>query len=121
MSCFTSPVVLDTDHTFTYVGQEFDKRASVGVYTEDAAAISAQSLLKTKHDNNGIVPRHLLQRSINRVPSADSEAGLRRITINFTITADPLFSDTEVQEEVDILVDAVGESGFVKSMLLSKP
>lgn len=121
MSLFTNPVVLDTDHTFSYVGQEFDTRASVGVYTEDAAAISAESVLRVKHDNKGIVPRHLLQRSVNRVPSADTDAGLKRITINFTITADPLFSSTEVQEEVDILIDATGEANFVKSMLLSKP
>lgn len=121
MSLFTTPLVLDTDHIFSYVGQEFEKKSVIGVYTEDAAAMAAESKLKTKHDSTGAAPRHLLQRTVKRVPTVDSTAGLRRITINFTITADSLFNATEVAEEVAILVDAVSEANFVASMLLSKP
>lgn len=119
MGLFTDPVTLDTDHAFQFRGQEYDKKASVGVYVEAAAAISEKSLLTVKHDSSGASARHLLQRTVSRVPAADADENLRRITINFTIVADPLFTDVEVSEEVDILVDAIGEANFVKSLLLN--
>lgn len=119
MGLFTSPVTLDTNHIFTYRGQEYDKKAIVGVYVEPAAALAAESKLVVKHDPNGAVPRHLLQRSIKRTPSADSTAGLRRITINLTVVADPLFTDTEVSEEFAIMVDALGETNVLKNLLLN--
>lgn len=119
MGLFTNPVVLDTNHTFSFRGQEFDKKAIVGIYVEPAAALAAESALTVKHDKSGAVTRHLLQRTIKRTPSADSTAGLKRITVNFTITADPLFSDTEVAEEVAIMKSALNAADVVKNMLLN--
>lgn len=119
MGLFTNPVTLDTNHIFSFRGQEYDKKAIVGVYVEPAAALSAESKLVVKHDPSGAVNRHLLQRSIKRTPSADSTAGLRRITLNFTVVADPLFTDAEVAEEFAILVDALGEANVLKNLLLN--
>jgi len=88
-------------------------------YIEPAAALSAESLLTVKHDDSGSVKRHLLQRTTKRVPSADSTAGLRRITVNLTVVADPLFTDTEVSEETDILLAGAAVANFVKNFMNS--
>lgn len=120
MGLFTNPVVLDTAHTFSYRGQVFDKKSVIGEYIESAATIAAESLIKVKHDPNGAAPRHLLQRSIKRVPAAGSAGDLRRITVNFTVVADPLFTDSEVSEETAILIDALGEANFVKNFLINQ-
>lgn len=117
MGLFTDPVTLDTDRIFNYKGQEYDKRSAVGVYYEPAADIAAQSELVIKHDENGSVPRHLFQRSIMRVPAAAADGVLRRITVNVTVVADSLFTETEVQDEVDISVSGIAQTGFVKSLL----
>lgn len=119
MGLFTDPLVLDTDHTFSFRGQEFDKKSIVGVYVEPAAALAAESKLVVKHDQGGAASRHLLQRTIKRIPTADSTAGLRRITMNFTVVADPLFSEAECLEEFAIIVDALGEANVLKNLLLN--
>lgn len=119
MGLFTNPVVLDT-RSFSFRSQQQDKKSVVGDYIEDAASIAAESLLTVKHDSTGTTPRHLLQRSIWRVPAAATDGILRRITVNLTITADKLFTAVEVQDELDIIVDACGETGFVSGMLTSK-
>lgn len=119
MGLFTNPIVLDTDHSFSFRGQEYDKKSTVGVYVEPAAALAAESSLIVKHDRSGAVARHLLQRSIKRTPAADTTAGLKRITLNFTVTADPLFSDTEVAEEFAIIKAALNASNVLKNLLLN--
>lgn len=119
MGLFTNPVVLDT-RSFSFRAQQVDKNSVVGDYIEDAAAIAAASLLTVKHRTQGAVKSHLLQRTINRVPAADAAAILRKITINVTLMADPLFTAAEVQDEVDIVVAALGQTGFVQNMLTSK-
>lgn len=120
MGLFTNPVVLDTAHTFSYRGQVYDKRSQIGEYIETAATIASESLLRVKHDPNGAVPRHLLQRSVKRVPAAGVAGEYKRITVNFTVVADPLFTDTEVSEETAILIDALGEANFVKYFLTNQ-
>lgn len=120
MGLFTDPVTLDTDHIFNYNGQDTtDKKAVVGVYIEPAATIAAESKLVVKHDNSGSVPRHLLQRSTKKAPAANADGTLKRITVNFTIVADSEFTDTEVSAETAILIDAVQEANFVKSVMLN--
>lgn len=120
MGLFTNPVTLDTNHIFSYRGQVYDKKSSIGEYIETAATIASESLIKVKHDPNGAAPRHLLQRSVKRVPAAGVAGELKRITVNFTVVADPLFTDTEVSEETAILIDALGEANVIKGMLTNQ-
>lgn len=121
MGLFTDPVTLDTDHVFSYNGQDTtDKKSTVGVYIEPAAAIADESKLVVKHDNSGSVPRHLLQRTIKKVPAASADGELKRVTVNVTIVADELFTDTEVSNETDIIFDAVAQAGVIKSLLQNR-
>lgn len=124
MGLFTNPVVLndgvDATRNFSFRSQRNDPKSIVGDYIEDASQpIAANSLLVVKHDTRA-VPRHLLQRIIDRIPAANTLGQRKRITVNLTITADPEFTDAEVQTEVNILIDAAQESGFVAGMLQSK-
>lgn len=124
MGLFTNPVVLtdgvDTTRNFSFRAQRADNKSVVGDYIEDSSQpIAANSLLVVKHDTRS-VPRHLLQRQIDRIPAAATDGTRRKITVNLTITADPLFTDAEIQTEVNILIDAAQEAGFVLGMLSSK-
>lgn len=119
MGLFTNPVVLDL-RSFSFRSQQSDKKSVVGDYIEDAASIASESLITVKHDNTGTTPRHLLQRSIKKVPAAATDGVLRRITINGTITCDKLFTAAEVQDEVDVFIDAWGEANIVSGLLTSK-
>lgn len=117
MGLFTDPVVLDT-RSFSFRAQINDqKNVTAGEWVEDAASIAAKSLLTVKHRKQGSVDSHLLQRTIYRVPAAATDGVLRKITVNLTVLADSLFTSTEVQDELDIVVDATGETGFLQNLL----
>lgn len=122
MGLFTNPVVLndgvDATRNFSYRAQRTDKNAVVADYIEDSSQpLAAASLLTVKHDSRK-TPRHLLQRSINRRPAASAATDpLLPITVNFTVTASPLFTAAEIQTEVNIAVDAVQEANFVSNLL----
>lgn len=124
MGLFSNPVVLtdgvDATRNFSFRAQRADTKSTVGDYIEDSSQpIAAESLLVVKHDTRS-VPRHLLQRSIKRVPTSATDGVRKQITANLTITADAAFTDAEIQTEVNILIDAAQESGFVLGMLSSK-
>lgn len=124
MGLFSNPVVLtdgvDVTRNFSFRAQRADTKSTVGDYIEDASQpIAAESLLVVKHDTRNI-PRHLLQRTIKKVPASEPTGPRKQVTVNFTITADPAFTDAEIQTEVNILVDAIQEVGFVLGMLSSK-
>lgn len=125
MGLFSNPVTLtdgvDTTRIFAFRAQRADSKGLiVGDYIEEGPSIAEESLLTAKHDTRK-VPRHLLQRTTNRRPAANAATEpLLPITVNFTITADKAFTAAEIQTEVNILVDAVQETGFVAGMLSSK-
>jgi len=124
MALFTNPVVLSddggstTDRSFSFLYQDpSDPKSISGIWLEDAADPTAESQLVVKHDQrtlgNGF-RRDLLSRRVKLHPAADTETDdLQPVTINLTVTADTRFSTAELQSELNILIDALEESGFV--------
>lgn len=131
MALFTNPVVLSddggttTDRSFSFLSQDVSNpNAVTGIWVEDSANPTAESKLVIKHDQRTLKSgfrRDLLQRSVKRHPAADTETDdLQLITINVTVTADSRFSAAEIQEELNIAVDALEESGFVAGLRIGK-
>lgn len=122
MGLFTNPVVLtdgvDATRNFYFRAQRADAKSVVGDYIEDSSQpIAAESVLVVKHDVRK-VPRHLLQRTINRRPAAVAATEpLSKITMNFTVTADKAFTPAELQTELNILIDAISKEYFLTNML----
>lgn len=119
MGLFSNPVTLDTDHIFSYRAQLPTSKAGqfAADYIEEAADPSAVSKIVVKHDTSGKTPRHLLQRVINKHPAADTDTDeLLPMTINFTVTCAALFSEAEVQAEINILLDAIAQTDFTKKL-----
>jgi hypothetical protein len=120
MGLFTSPVTLNDgvgDRIFAFRSQVFDKKSVVGEYIETAAALSANSVIRVKHDPNSPVPRHLLQRTVFLAPAADATGKLYQVTQNYTIVASSLFTDAELLPENVLFRDALGEANVMKSLL----
>jgi len=124
MALFTNPVVLSddggstTDRSFSFLYQDTaDPKSVTGIWLEDAAEPTAESQLVVKHDQRTLTNgfrRDLLSRRVKLHPAADTETDdLQPVTINTTITADKRFSTAELQAELNIHVDALGESGFL--------
>jgi len=124
MALFTNPVVLSddggstTDRSFSFLYQDTaDPKSVTGIWLEDAAEPTAESQLVVKHDQRTLANgfrRDLLSRRSKLHPAADTETDdLQPVTINTTITADKRFSTAELQAELNIHVDALGESGFL--------
>lgn len=123
MALFTSPLVLNDgteNRTFSFRSQKPDKKAIVGDYIEDAAAIAAESLLVVKHDLSGSVPRHLLQSTELAVPASATDGVRKKITVNITVTAHPDFTPAEVGKRFSLLTDAIAETGFLTGFMSSK-
>jgi uncharacterized protein YfdQ (DUF2303 family) len=120
LGLFANPVTLTDgtdDRIFAYRGPLTDVKVRGGDYIESAAAISAKSLLTVKNDIRTSVIRNLLQRTIRLHPAADTETDdLYPVTINFTLVAHELFTETELQPEVNVLLDALTEANVIKSM-----
>jgi hypothetical protein len=118
MGIFTNPVTINDgtdDHIFAYRRQLADSNIIGSDYVESAADPASKSTLTVKHDVRSSVPRHLLQRSVYKIPAADPDGVLRRITVNITITAHELFSEAEIQPEVTLTRAGAGVANFVKS------
>jgi hypothetical protein len=123
MGLFSNPMTINDgvgDRIFSFRAQQPDSKSVVGDYIEDAAAISAQSLLVVKHDSKPTAPRHLLQRTINLVPAANADSELKRVTLNFTLTCDKEFTAAEVTPEFVLFLDALSEVGFLANLMNSK-
>jgi hypothetical protein len=124
MGLLTNPVVLVdgavANRTFSFRSQQPDKKAVVGDYIEDAAAIAAESKIVVKHDATGAVHRHLLQRTIKLVPAAATDGVRRRMTFNYTIMADPLFTAAEVNNEFVLTQDLLDEADVCAGLLAAK-
>lgn len=119
MGLFANPVTLNdgvASRIFSFRSQVFDKKSVVAEYIETAAAISAGSIIRVKHDPNSATPRHLIQRVTNLAPAAASTT-LLPVTLNFTLTASSLFTDAELAKEFALLIDALSETNVLKNLM----
>jgi len=118
MGLFSNPVTLTdgtNDRIFTFRTPLNNVKSVGGDYIEAAAATAAKSLLVVKHDMRTPIIRNLLQRVIKLHPAADTDSDdLYPVTFNFTMTAHELFTETELQPEVNVLLDAIAEANFIK-------
>jgi hypothetical protein len=131
MALFTNPVVLSddggstTDRSFSFLNQDVSSPNSVtGIWLEDAADQTAESRMIIKHDQRTLKSgfrRDLLQRTVKLHPAADTETDdLQPVTVNLTVTADSRFTATELQGEVNLIIDALEESGFLSGFRSGK-
>lgn len=131
MALFDNPVVLSddegstTDRSFSYLNQDVSNPNSVtGIWLEDAADNTAESRMIVKHDQRTLKSgfrRDLLQRTVKLHPAADTETDdLQPVTVNVTVTADSRFTTAELQGEVNMIIDALQESGFLSGFRSGK-
>lgn len=125
MGLLTDPVVLSdgtANRTFSFKNQTTEKKKNMigGQYIEDAAALAAKSFLNVKHDNSGPTPRHLFQRTVEKVPAASSTGERELITVNITVQASTLFTAAEILPEVTIAKNAILVTDFVANLLAGK-
>jgi hypothetical protein len=120
MGLFSNPVTLTDgtdDRIFAYRGPLPDLKIRGGDYIESAAAIAAKSLITVKNDIRTSVIRNLVQRTIRLHPAADTETDdLYPVTLNFTIVASELFTEAELQPELNVLLDALAEANVLKNL-----
>lgn len=131
MALFDNPVTLSddggstTDREFSFLNQDVSNPNSItGIWLEDAADPTAESKLVVKHDQrplkNGF-RRDLLQRTVKLHPAADTDTDdLKPLTINITVTGDKLFSVAEIQPELNLMIDALEETGFLAGFRAGK-
>lgn len=128
MPLFTNPVTLSdgtNSRDFGFLNQDVSNiNAVTGIWLEDAADIAAESKFIVKHDQRALkngFRRDLLQRTVKVHPASDTETDdLQPITINLTVTADKRFSTDEIQAELNLLIDAATETGFVSALRAGK-
>jgi uncharacterized protein YfdQ (DUF2303 family) len=120
MGLFSNPVTLTDgtdDRIFAYRGPLPDLKIRGGDYIESAAAIAAKSLITIKNDIRTSVIRNLVQRTIRLHPAADTETDdLYPVTLNFTVVASELFTEAELQPELNVLLDALAEANVLKNL-----
>lgn len=116
MSLFISPVTINngTDHVLSFRSQLYDpsnKKSIIGVWSEDAAPISDESVMVAKHDTtSATVRRRLFQRKVNR-PTITR--GYRPITINLTAAYDVEHTSAMVNAEIAFIKGVLANAGFV--------
>lgn len=118
MPLFTNPVALSdgtNPHTFAFRAQLNDSKSIVGEWVEPAADLISASTILIKHDAKSTVKRRLLQRRV-MLPTTDPLV-YKPVTINFTITHDAAHALIPIQGQVNIVVDAIQEVGFVNNLL----
>jgi hypothetical protein len=120
MGLFSNPVTLTDgtdDRIFAYRGPLPDLKIRGGDYIESAATIAAKSLITVKNDIRTSVIRNLVQRTIRLHPAADTETDdLYPVTLNFTVVASELFTEAELQPELNVLLDALAEANVLKNL-----
>lgn len=117
MPIFTNPVTLTdgTDsHAFSFRAQKFDSKSTIGEWVEPAASYVADSSITIKHDERSTYARRLVQRKIQL---ALPDATYAPLTINMTVTHNPLHASTDIQKNLNILIDAMQETGFLNNLL----
>lgn len=118
MPLFSNPVSLSdgtNPHSFSFRAQLNDAKSIVGEWVEPAADLVNASTILVKHDAKSSVKRRLLQRRV-MLPTTDPLV-YKPVTINFTITHDTGHALALIQAEVNLVVDAVQEVGFVNNLL----
>lgn len=122
MALLTTPLVLNdgtANRTFSFRAQQPDKKSVVADYIEDAAPLTAESLIVVKHDSTGSVNRHLLQRKVRVLPAGATDGNLKRITLNLTVTVDPAFTIAEALPEFTLFKDLLAEPDLFAKLLQS--
>lgn len=122
MGLFTDPLVLvdeaSANRTFNFRAQLSEQNAIVGEYIETAAEIAATSKLVVKHTTSAAgLKRHLLQRAETYDLTADPTDGSEAVVVNTTISHHPLATDTQVQNQLTLMIDALSEVGFLESFM----
>lgn len=120
MGLFTDPMVLNdgtVTRTFNFRAQIAEPGSTVGEYIESAALAAADSVLVVKHTTTASGrKRHLLQR-VENVSKNDADGTLAPLVLNVTVSRDAGHTDAQVIEQLNILLDACGEAGFVAGMV----
>jgi len=121
MGLFTDPVVLndgvDPARSFSFRAQLSETGSVVGEYIEPAATAAEDSTLTVKHTTSKDgTKRHLLQRS-NSMLLPDGVT-LSPIVVNFTLSHHPEMVLANVEKQVLLLIDALGEANAVKNLML---
>jgi hypothetical protein len=120
MGLFSNPVTVNDgtdDRIFAYRGPLPDLKIRGGDYIESAAAIAAKSLITVKNDIRSSVIRNLVQRTIRMHPAADTETDdLYPVTFNFTVVASELFNETELQPEMNTLLELLSLANVLKNL-----
>jgi hypothetical protein len=122
MGLFTDPLVLvdeDTNNrTFNFRAQLTEQNAIVGEYIEPAASIAAGSKLVVKHTTSASgLKRHLLQRVETFDLTADPTDGSEAVVVNLTISHHKLATDTQVQNQLTLIKDALSETNFLENFM----
>jgi len=122
MGLFTDPLVLVDElaasRTFNFRAQITEPNAIVGEYIEPAAEIAANSKLIVKHTTSAAgLRRHLLQRAETFDLTADPTDGNAAVVVNLTISHDPLATDEQVQNQLTLIADAIGETNFLENFM----
>lgn len=119
MGLFTDPLVINdgtADRTFNYRAQLSINDTTASEYVEPAASAAARSLLTVKHTvSKTMRPRHLLQRSEFK-SIGDADGTLDSIVVNLTIACNAGHTDAMVEEQLNLILAAAQETGFVANM-----
>lgn len=122
MGLFTDPLVLidegSNNRTFNFRAQLSEPNSVVGEYVEPAAEIVADSKLIVKHTQSAKgIKRHLLQRVEVFDVSADPTDGSEAVVVNLTISHDHRATDTQVQNQLTLMLDALNEASFLENFM----
>lgn len=122
MGLFTSPMTLvdasTTNRTFEFRAQINEPGAEVGEYIEPLAAVASDSKLVVKHSTAKTGKRrHLLQRSEIFDLTADPTDGNDSVVVNLTISHNPLATETQVKNQLTLIIDAVAETNFLTKLM----
>lgn len=126
MSLFTVPLVINdgsADRTFNWLRQVPNEVA--GLYNEPAAPASSVSRLKSQHTTIGKtgIKRHLVQRTeVCELPLLGTETIARTaaITVNLTVTHHPEAVASDVDQQVQLLIDAVASNVNFTQVLMDE-
>jgi hypothetical protein len=126
MALFTDPVTINDgtdDHIYSQLSPltALPGKQTGGEWIEDAADVSAKSKLIVKHDRRPAnFQRDLLSVQIYIAPEADTDEVLRLVTFNLTVNASPLFTETELQPYMNVILEAAAQANFLKGLRSGK-
>ena len=121
MGLFTDPMTLVdsavADRIFNFRAQLNEPGSTVGEYIETAAAIAAGSKLVVKHTSSKAgIKRHLVQRTETFDLTADPTDGSAPVIVNLSISHSPLATESQIQNQLTLIIDAATEASFVANL-----